>query len=267
MTQPGRAAVLLLAVLVLAGCDSKKKVEAELIKADAAVAAPPIPTRFAASNADAKVELALPARIERYPELHAKLYNDGRQQMLDFVKHAAGDRIRFAKKGVPERGPYQRTVVWTITAVTPHLISLRNAWFDDTGGAHPNHGSDVLLWDRVRNVMVLQSELFKPDADTRAQDFWLCEALTKAKLARVGPSAPKSWTCPKFSDAHAVLVPSTTPFRIGGMMFLFDPYVIGAYAEGDYELLMPLVQFQSVLAPGWAVDFTGAPAPTVKARR
>ena len=266
MSQPGRVALLLLAALVLAGCDGKKKLNAELAKADAAVAAPPIPARFAADIADAKVQLTLPAGIERYPELHAKLYNDGRREMLEFIHQAVGDRIRLARKGVPERGPYQRTVAWTITAVSPHLISLRSAWFDDTGGVHPNHGSDVLLWDRVRNVMVLQSELFKPDVDTRAQDFWLCKALTRAKEARVGPSAPKSWTCPRWNDAHAVLTPSTRPYRIGGMMFLFDPYVIGAYAEGDYEVLMPLAKFQSILAPGWAEDFTGAPAPTVKPR-
>ena len=190
----------------------------------------------------------------------------GKAELLDFLKQAIEDRQRFAKKGVKQATPYERRVVWSITAVTPHLISLRNAWFDDTGGAHPNHGSDVLLWDRVHNVMLLQGELFKSDVDTTVVDTLLCQATTRAKEARLGPTDPKRWSCPKFADGHAVMVPSTQPYRIGGMMFLFDPYTIGAYAEGDYEVLLPLTDFKSILAPAWAGDFAGSPAPSVRPR-
>jgi hypothetical protein len=268
MPRPGRAAIILLAgVLVLTGCGpSKKQMAAQFAHDDAVVAAPPLPTHYALSTKDTQINLALPAGIDRYPELHAKLYNDGKAELLDFLKHAIEDRQRFANKGVKQATPYERRVVWSITAVSPHLISLRNTWFDDTGGAHPNHGSGVLLWDRVRNVMVLQAELFKPDADTAVVDTLLCQATTKAKAARLGPTNAKGWSCPKFADGHAVMVPSAQPYRIGGMMFLFDPYTIGAYAEGDYEVLLPLADFKSILAPGWAVDFAGSPAPSVRPR-
>jgi hypothetical protein len=266
MPKPGRAALILLAAVALAGCENKKRLIAQFTRDDAVVAAPPTPTHYVNATPDAKIELVLPADIARYPDLHAKLFNDGKLELLDFLKHAIEDRRRFAKKGVSQPTPYERRVVWTITAVTPHLISLRESWFDDTGGAHPNHGSGALLWDRMRGVMLLQGELFKPDADTTALDAVLCRATTKAKESRVGPSDPKTWSCPKFSDSHAVLVPAARPYRVGGMMFLFDPYLIGAYAEGDYEVLIPLSDFQPLLAPAWAGDFAGSPAPTVKPR-
>jgi hypothetical protein len=80
----------------------------------------------------------------------------------------------------------------------------------------------------------------------------------------MGPTDPKSWACPTWTDSHAVLVPSTQPYRIGGIMFLFDPYVIGAYAEGEYDVLIPLADFQQLVAPRWAADFAGAPAPTAQ---
>jgi hypothetical protein len=268
MPRPGRAAIILLAgAVVLTGCGpSKKQMTAQFAHDDAVVAAPPVPTHYALSTKDAQIALALPAGIQRYPELHAKLFNDGKQELLDFLKQAIEDRQRFAKKGVKQATPYERRVVWSITAVTPHLVSLRNAWFDDTGGVHPNHGSDVLLWDRAHNVMLLQNELFKPDVDTTAVDALLCQATIRAKAARVGPTDPKTWSCPKFGDGHAVMVPSTQPYRIGGMMFLFDPHTIGAYAEGDFEVLIPLADFKSILAPAWAGDFAGSPAPSVKPR-
>jgi hypothetical protein len=258
---------MLLAALLLAGCENKAKLRAEFIQADKAVAAPAVLTHFALNTPDAKTELTLPAGIDRYPELHAKLFTDGKQELMNFTKTAAGDRARYALKGVKHAGPYERRVVWTITAVTPRLIGLRDAWFDDTGGAHPDHGSEVLLWDRVHNAPLLKSELFKPELDKASLDDRLCRAATRAKEARVGPTDPKSWSCPTWSDAKAVLVPSTQPYRIGGLMFLFDPFTIGAYAEGDYEVLIPLSDFQTALAPAWTKDFVGAPAPTVRPRR
>jgi hypothetical protein len=56
------------------------------------------------------------------------------------------------------------------------------------------------------------------------------------------------------------------PYRAGGLLFLFDPYVIGAYAEGDYAVLIPLSDFQAAVAPAWAKDFEGSPAPGVASR-
>ncbi len=184
---------------------------------------------------------------------------------MEFAKAAAGDRARYVLKG-RHPGQYARKVVWTITAITPRLISLKSAWFADTGGAHPNHGSGSYLWDRAHNQRLLQSELFKPDYDFSALDPVLCQAVTKVKTERMGPTDPKSWTCPEWADSRAVLVPSTRPYRVGGLMFLFDPYVIGAYAEGDYEVTIPLSAFQAAVAPAWADQFTGSPAAPVQPR-
>jgi hypothetical protein len=250
----------------VSGCENKKKLAAEFAHDDAVVSAPPVPTHFELNTKDAKVSLRLPAGIERYPGLHAKLFQDGKQELTEFANQAAEDRRRFARKGVKQATPYERRVVWTITAITPHLISLRDRWFDDTGGVHPDHGSDVLLWDRVQNVAVLQSELFKPDADTTKLDDVICQKARAAKAARMGPSDSKSWQCPTWSDSPAVLIPSVTPYRIGGMTFLYDPNVLGAYAEGDYAVTIPLSDFQALLAPRWAADFVGSPAPALKTK-
>jgi hypothetical protein len=260
MTQPGRLAVMILAAVALLGCSEKKKLRAEYIAADKAVAAPIPPTRFALTTPDAKIELVLPGNIGRYPELHQALYDSGKLDLMEFAKAAAGDRARYILKG-RHPGVYARKVAWTITAVTPRLVSLKSDWFADTGGAHPNHGTGSYLWDRDHNQMLAQSDLFKPDYDFSAIDPVLCEATAKVKAARMGPTDPKSWTCPKWADSRAVLVPSTRPYRIGGLMFLYDPYVIGAYAEGDYQVVIPLSAFQQALAPAWADQFTGAPAP------
>ena len=48
------------------------------------------------------------------------------------------------------------------------------------------------------------------------------------------------------------------------LMFLYDPYAIGPYAEGEYEVLLPLSAFQGAINPAYAPDFTGSPSPEVK---
>jgi len=263
MPKPGRAAVILLAALALLGCESKKKSIARYMADDRAVSLPEAPFHFAQATADAKVELTLSPDLDAYPDLHRALFDAGQRQLLEFIAQAKEDRARFAAKGVSQPQPYERRVTWTVAAVTPGLVSLRGAWFDDTGGIHPNHGSDTFLWDRDHGQMLLQSDLFKPGYDLSALDQTLCAAVRKAKQARLGPTDPKSWSCPKWEDSHATLVPSVRPYRAGGLMFLFDPYVIGAYAEGDYAVLIPLSDVQPALAPMWAADFAGSPAPSV----
>ena len=65
MTQPGRLAVMMFAAVALLGCSDKKKLRAEYVAADKAVAAPIPPTHFALTTPDAKLELVLPARVDR----------------------------------------------------------------------------------------------------------------------------------------------------------------------------------------------------------
>jgi hypothetical protein len=266
MRRPGPAAIILLAALALGACDDRAKRDAENRHADA-VANGPLPLLHQAQNtADAHTELTLDKGIGDYPDLHRALYDAGLKDLAEFAIQAREDRQRLIAKGVSQPQPYVRRLSWTLTAVTPGLISLKGAWFDDTGGAHPDHGSQTRLWDRYHSQWLLQADLFRPDADLAPLDAALCRAVTAVKAARMGPTDPRSWTCPRWADSQAVLIPSVRPYRAGGIMFLFDPYVIGAYAEGDYAVPVALSVFQADLAPAWAAEFAGAPAATATTR-
>ena len=74
----------------------------------------------------------------------------------------------------------------------------------------------------------------------------------KAKAAKGVEWDPESFPCPKWRESHFVLAPSTVPGKIGGLVFLFDPYAVGAYAEGEYEVTLPQALFTAVLAPAGA---------------
>jgi hypothetical protein len=220
----------------------------------------PLTLTFDQTTPAAKVELKIDPKLRPYPELVRRLYRTGVQELRSFAAQAQQDQARLVARGLPTR-PYERSIAWTLEAATPDLVSVRQVWFDDTGGAHPNHGSKGLLWDAQGARELARGELFRPGADQPRLDALLCRAIQAEKGRRDGASFdPQSWPCPKWGEADFVLSPSTTGGKIGGLVFLFDPYSIGPYVEGDWAITVPQAAFRADLAPQWSGAFAGAPA-------
>lgn len=222
---------------------------------------PPPPMSFARQSPDAKVQLTLAPEIARFPGLRAHLYQDGVQELTGFLSTAHDDRAHVLAKGFPVP-PYERRIFWALAGSTPRIASARESWFDFTGGAHPNHGSGALLWNPAADEEIQRSDLLGPAADQARLDQVLCQAIRSAKAARQGAVFdPAEWPCPHWADSRFVLVPSTTPGRIGGLDFLFDPYSIGPYVEGEWQVIVPQAGIRADLSPAWTGQFDGAPDP------
>lgn len=247
--------LMILAAALIAGCHRKAE------QPRPAPPKPPEPLAFVQTTPDATVKLALDAAIGAHPGLRAQIYDDGVKELKSFAAEAQNDRAHLAAKGMTMRR-YERTVAWSLTAEAPYLLSARKDWFDDTGGAHPNHGSEGLLWDVVGDHPISRRDLFRPDADQSALDSALCEAVKAAKRLREGAVADfETWPCPKWADSNFVLAPSTVAKKLGGLVFLFDPYAVGPYSEGGYEVTIPQTTFQADVAPAYASEFAGEPKP------
>jgi Protein of unknown function (DUF3298) len=220
---------------------------------------PNLPLSFAQITPAAKLDLEIDPRLKPYPVLVRRLYQSGVQELRSFAAQAAEDQARLKAKGLPVR-PYERTITWRLAAATPNLLSAEQSWFDDTGGAHPNSGSKGLLWDPYTEREVSRYELFRPDADQGALDQMLCRKIQAEKAGRLGAVFdPTTWPCPKWSDADFVLAGSSTPHKLGGIVFLFDPYSIGPYVEGEWRVLIPQSEFKNALSTSWAGQFAGQP--------
>lgn len=216
------------------------------------------PLAFDQSDEAAKVVLRLPAEVAGRPALHALLYDREVAGLKTFAAKAQADRK--ASDGKFPWRPYTRQGQWFLAADAAPLVGLRALWFEDTGGAHPNHGASTLIWDSAANREVQPKALFRPGADMSALDRAICDAVAQAKTHREG-AAPLNdmFACPKWDQTVLVLAPSTIPGKIGGLTVLIDPYVVGPYAEGDYEVVVPVTAFQGLLAPAYAGAFGGAP--------
>lgn len=253
---------------VLSACQRREEADAppatphvdpQVTEADQAA-----PLTYARETAYAEVSLTLPREIIAYPDLHASIYGQEVGELREFVEGAQGDHTEFTgEEGLP---PYERTVVYEPAGETPRLFSLRESAFEYLGGAHGLETHGGVLWDRTADRRLEPSALFGPGADLGVLDRALCEAINRARTARMGgPSAlvvgapNQAGTCPRALQTPFVLAPSTTEGRAGGLEFLIGPYRVGAYAEGSYHIVVPQAVFRSLLDPAFAGEFAGAP--------
>jgi hypothetical protein len=159
-----------------------------------------------------------------------------------------------------ERGYTQEALV------AGRYASIIRSEFSYTGGAHPNHGSDTLLWDRqagkmisirpffteladggpamtaIRNAVVADLKIEKKKRDNDNPDMSQVDAL-EPTLLKIGAIA---------------LTPSTTAGKSSGLTFLYAPYAVGSYAEGDYTAFVPWETLKPFLSAEGTAIFGGA---------
>lgn len=162
-----------------------------------------------------------------------------------------------------ERGYVQSALI------ANRYASIVRSEFSYTGGAHPNHGSDTLLWDKhagkmisirpffteladggpamtaIRNAVVADLKVEKKKRDSDNPDMSLVDAL-EPKLLKIGPVS---------------LTPSTSAGKSSGLTFHYSPYAVGAYAEGDYTAFVPWETLKPYLSAEGTAIFGGARPP------
>jgi hypothetical protein len=202
-----------------------------------------------------------PAQAGRIPPLRAMLEERRGKALADLKAEAINGRAAADEAGFPFNA-YTLIVEWKTVADLPDWLSLSSQIYSYTGGAHGNTGFDALLWDKRINQPFEPMALFvSSEALQAAVADAFCAGLNKQREARRGePVDPKKgdWanTCPNTSETTLILGSSNsrTFDRIG---FLIDPYTAGPYAEGTYEVSLPVTRaILSAVKPEYVQAFT-----------
>ncbi len=202
-----------------------------------------------------------PAQAGRIAPLRAML--DAREQkaLADLKQQAIDGRAIADEQGFPFN-PYALQVEWKTVTDLPDWLSLSSQIYSFSGGAHGNTGFDTLLWNKRTNKALAPMDLFaSADALQTAATGAFCVALNKQREAKRGEAVDPTkddWmnTCPKISETTVILGSSNsrTFDRIG---FLIDPYTAGPYAEGTYEVTLPVTKaILATVKPQFASSFT-----------
>lgn len=210
--------------------------------------APPLAARpnqphVAVKTADYSFSYDYPAQAAAIPPLAAWFEADRTRARAAFAKDAAEARRDAKTSGYPFNG-YEMTVEWKVVTDTPRLLSLSSLHWAFTGGAHGNGGSGALVWDKARKQRLQPIALFtSPDALWSALRASYCRALDAERTKRRGEPVGKTGNvfdaCPPFKDL-TLLLGSTDRKSINRIGLIADAYVAGSYAEGQYDITLPV---------------------------
>ncbi len=259
-----RLSVALLCLMAVAACH-KAPDKTDATKAPApAKPAVPVALSFAQNDADAQVNLTLPPAIAAFPDLHARLFQSGHDELTDFIATAHHDRAQNSADGIEEPA-YYRSIEWKAAARTPQLVSFYAQENEYQGGAHGGLTFQTVLWDIGGNAPVDAKGLFAPGADMGALNAYVCHQVEAERSKRAGTPLSQrgsGLSCPNVLDSRLALLPSTQMNQAGGIDLLFAPSEVAPYAEGPFEVQVPQAQFRDLIVPRFAGAFGGEPVKT-----
>ncbi len=211
--------------------------------------------------------VAWPAEVSAIPLLLATVRSVAIKSRQELLTAAATDKAERGKQDYSFNA-YESSAEVSSAGQTARLLSLSNEWYEFTGGAHPNHGTSAMLWDRALNRKIAFDSLFTNGAAGSAAVLRkiYCAALDNERLKRRGPEdAPDGdvaddpfYQCPKF--AELAIIPEGKAGRPFAKVTIHaDPYVAGPYVEADYDIGLPVTSaFVAALKPQYRASFAPA---------
>jgi hypothetical protein len=188
-------------------------------------------------------DYSYPEPAAAIPELREHLDGEIKAARDRLIRSARMGRAEARENGFPYNA-FAEGTEWKVVADTPRFLSLSASLYSYTGGAHPNYGSNSLIWDRETDRLLQPLDLFtSPSALTDAIEGRYCEALDTERVKRRGEQFDAVDNpfdaCPAVRKL-TVLLGSSSGKRFDRIGLIADPYLVGPYAEGAYEITLPV---------------------------
>lgn len=159
-----------------------------------------------------------------------------------------------AKLGVQE-GAEQSAILaeedsFTVTYASPSFMSVRHDFYDNEGGAHGNYGTTNINIDMESGELLkIDDVLAEPSA--AIMTLWCKQQIEADKLKRI-PDIDLSEGAAERDKTIAEVVRDMASWSIGetDITVSFDPYAVGAYAEGAYQCRFPTAGVKQMALEG-----------------
>ena len=199
-----------------------------------------------------------PAEAVAIPALDLRLYKAAKAVLAKAQQYALEDKKLTADQKRDFNGHYY-SMMWSTDGQSARLLSIEGAYEAYTGGAHPQHGSEVLLWDRGLNRAIDINALFSKSSSFAALTRnSYCKALNaERQQRRDGEKLDGDFgACPKYSELEIAPFDNNGNGRFDRIHFVADEYVAGPYVEGPYETPLPVTaQLIAALKPEYRSSF------------
>lgn len=239
------------AALLLTGCSAEQS-PSQSPQPTASSVAEPSPTPSVTPVAARKVEesgdaidfgYAWPAEAEALPMLRDRLESQLAKDRAEATRMAADDRRGRQADDIPFHS-HNFEKNWAITGESEGLLAMVAETYTFTGGAHGNTGYDALLWDKKADREVARDAIF-PGAFLTGLTERYCDALDRAREEKRGEPVPEDRDgmfneCPPLANQALAPIDRDDDGRFEAIAILLAPYEAGPYAEGSYELQLPV---------------------------
>jgi len=179
------------------------------------------------------------AEAAAIPELVTRFQAEMAKAKDELAAGAKEDKAMRDKEGFDFHG-YQSSTDYQTAGQSPRVLSLFVDASAYTGGAHLNHGTNALLWERQAAREIKIADLFAESAnrDRLLTQRW-CDALNKAREEKRGEPVTGNDMfdeCPKLDEIAIVPTDKDGNGRFERLVLTASPYVAGPYVEGSYEI-------------------------------
>lgn len=187
-------------------------------------------------------QFAYPAAAAAIPEL--KSWFEARREAArrELATSSERDREEAEKSGYPFR-PHSFGANWQVVTDLPDWLSLSSEFYTFTGGAHGMSGFNARVWNRKTGTLQRATDLFtSPEALSGALRKRFCKVLDDKRIERRGGPLDPEGTFSECIDPvrQTVLLGSSNGATFDRIGFQIAPYEAGPYAEGSYEITLPV---------------------------
>jgi hypothetical protein len=215
-----------------------------------------------------EISVTLDDAIKANPALKADCLAEGKRY-ADKQRKEATDNKRSDPKYFPKGGYTFERQYLTASVVGGRYISILREDYADTHGAHPNTYVDTILWDDTAKKRISIRPFFKETTDggptLTAMRKAVIAALKAEKKQRgiVDDDAAIDWYenigASLLKIGSVTLEPSTEPGKGSGLGFHYEPYAVGPYAEGRFDVVVPWQELKPYVTTEGAAIFSGTP--------
>ena len=249
-----RAVIPMLVLLLAGACKPAAQAPAAPASAVPVGLASPSAARVAAASASARTAresnasytftYAYPAPAAAIPALKDWLDADLAKSRKEVASEAHEAKQDAAANGYPFN-PHSSETKWQVVADLPGWLSLSALTSGYSGGAHGNYGFIALLWDRQAGQRREPASLFASKAAlAKALTPAFCAELNRQRATKRGEPVDPASTDP-FDQCidptgSTLILGSADHQHFTRIGVLIGPYEAGSYAEGSYEVTLPV---------------------------
>jgi hypothetical protein len=172
-----------------------------------------------------------------YKQQRQQFFQDYRQDATD-SRPASADTAGVGSYGIGMN--YENQTATYVLYQEGNLLSLGFFHYDFSGGAHGNYGLTPASYDLRTGRRLRYNDIFRPTAAQQLPAL-LGQAVRPLLGLRPGEPLDKQLFVNKMPVTHQVFLTAT------GAVFIYQPYEIASYAQGEIRVFVPLSALRPLL--------------------